>query len=85
VEIKLGELNEKWHFWLAEASNRISTDIEECETYKQRIGDGFTFEGQARGVTEVGRPRAPHRTRISKFKPKADEKSKRLRVRSRRP
>ncbi|MBB5352080.1 topoisomerase-4 subunit A [Haloferula luteola] len=47
LEIKLGELNEKWHFSSLEKifiENRIYRDIEECETWEaviQAIDDGL--------------------------------------------
>ena len=47
LEIRLGELNEKWHFSSLEKifiENRIYRDIEECETWEaviRAIDDGL--------------------------------------------
>ncbi|MFC7339403.1 DNA gyrase/topoisomerase IV subunit A [Haloferula chungangensis] len=89
LEIKLGELNEKWHFSSLEKifiENRIYRDIEECETWEavlKAIDDGLKpFKKLLkREVTEEDLVRLTEIRikRISKFnKFKADEEIKGL-------
>ena len=89
LEIKLGELNEKWHFSSLEKifiENRIYRDIEECETWEavlKAIDDGLKpFKKLLkREVTEDDLTRLTEIKikRISKFnKFKADEEIKGL-------